>query len=362
MTRTFAEDLLQFAHTVDIVNAEIFEQARGMVERYVKEALNIDYFEFMRETIVGGNPGLETVWATAQKHSEQIKASEDCYTNQICFTYGERTPLWVVCQDKSPLSASETYVDLWSGKDSLPKYEVPGEGYEMRTAIMVPLKRKGGSVLGVLDFESSEYLDITDAAKTELLLISEALCLLSERQSTMESDTADTKIALRKLEDSFDSKYLLRTPKLFFAWPARADLAVVALTRTVLDEFSNRVTIVVWDEIEDSGNINDQIVQHILSSTYGVCYFSEMASEGADTRYRDNANVLIEAGMLHVLSQDDESSARGWIPIREDEPPIPFDFVAQRTLLVPRLQNGELNGKRFEEQLRRRMENLLNSK
>lgn len=364
MARSFAEDLLQFAHTVDIVNAEIFDHARALVERYVKEALNINYFEFMRETIVGGGPGLETVWATSQKHSEPIKSSDGSYTNQICFAFGEHTPLWVVGEDKSPLASLETYVDLWSGRDSLPKYGLV-EGYEIRTAIMIPLKRKGGGVLGVLDFESSDYLDITEAAKRELLLISDALCLLSEREAMIANDTTDTKTALRKLEDSFGSKYLLRLskPKLFFAWPSKADRSVVAAIRTILDEFSNRVNIITWDEIEDSGNINDQIIEHILSSTYGVCYFSEVPSEGNDSSYQDNANVLIEAGMLHVLSQNEQSSSESWIPIREVEPPpIPFDFIAQRILIVPRLQSGELNEKLFGEQLRKRVESLLLNK
>lgn len=364
MQNTFADDLLQFARTIDIVNTEIFDHAKSIVERYVKEALEVNYFEFMRETTVSGAQGLETVWATSQKHSDPIKSQDDNYTNQICFAFGECVPLWVVHEDKSPLSSSENYVDLWSGRSSLPKYELPVDGQDFRTAIMIPMKKKNGGCLGVLDFESSEYLEITEAAKRELSTISDALALLSEREMVMVSDTADSKIALRKLEESFGSKHLLRLskPKLFFAWPSNADQSVVAVIRTVLDEFSNRVSIVSWDEIEEPGDINDQIIEHILSSTYSVCYFSERASEDPNT-FQDNANVLIEAGMLHVLSQSDQSLSEAWLPIREEKPPpIPFDFVAQRVLFVPRLQSGELNEKLFRERLKKRIENLLINK
>jgi len=365
MARSFADDLLQFAHTVDIVNTEIFDHAKNLVEKYLKEALNINYFEFMRETIVSGCAGLETVWATTQKHSEPIKSADDNYTNQICFAFDERVPLWVVSKDKAPLSKAEAYMELWSGKDSLPKY-APVEGYESRTAIIIPVRRKGEkSVLGVLDLESVEYLDITETAKNELSSIAEAIGLLIAREAMIANDTADTKIALRRLEDSFGSKSLLRLskPKLFFAWPSKADQSVIAAIRTTLDEFSDRVNIIAWDEIEVSGNINDQIIEHLLSSTYGVCYFSEPSGGDDGSQYVDNANVLIEGGMLHVLSQHDQSSAAAWVPIREQEPPpIPFDFIAQRILTVPRLQSGELNEKLFVEQLRKRIENLFTNK
>lgn len=364
MARSFADDLLQFARTVDIVNTEIFDHARTLVEKYLKDALNINYFEFMRETVVSGCTGLETVWATSQKHSEPIKSPDGNYTNQICFAFDERIPLWVVGKDKAPLIKSEAYMELWSGRDSLPKY-APVEGYEIRTAIIIPVRKKGGSLLGVLDLESVEYLDITETAKNELSLISEAIGLLSEREAMIANDTADTKTALRNLENSFGSKSLLRLskPQLFFAWPSKADQSVIAAIRTALDGFSDRVKIITWDEIEISGNINDQIIEHLLGSTYGVCYFSEPSGADADSHYVDNANVLIEAGMLHVLSQHDQSSAAAWIPVREQEPPpIPFDFIAQRILTVPRLQSGELNEKLFVEQLRKRIESLLTNK
>lgn len=364
MPNTFADNLLQFARTVDIVNTEIFDHAKSIVERYVKEALSVSYFEFMRETTVSGAQGLETVWATSQKHSDPIKSQDDNYTNQICFAFGECVPLWVVNGDKTPLSSSGNYLDLWSGRDSLPKYELPVEGHDFRTAIMIPMKKKSGGCLGVLDFESSEYIEITERAKRELSIISDALALLSEREIMIVNDTADTKIALRELEASFGSKYLLRLskPKLFFAWPSNADPLVVAVIRRVLDEFSERVNIVSWDEIEDSGNINDQIIEHILNSTYSVCYFSERAGEAPNT-FQDNANVLIEAGMLHVLSQSDQSLSEAWLPIREEEPPpIPFDFVAQRVLFVPRLKSGELDEKFFRERLKKRIEKLLINK
>jgi len=80
--------------------------------------------------------------------------------------------------------------------------------------------------------------------------------------------------------------------------------------------------------------------------------------------YIDNANVVFEAGMLHARTiADDPSSGReptGWIPMREeDSPRAPFDFAAERILIVPRFRDGALNEDRLREMLRARINTLL---
>ena len=62
-------------------------------------------------------------------------------------------------------------------------------------------------------------------------------------------------------------------------------------------------------------------------------------------RYDDNANVVFEAGMLHartLVSSDTEGGEpAGWIPVREKaSPDPPFDFAAERILVVPRTRGG----------------------
>jgi hypothetical protein len=366
MQRSFAEYLMQFALSVDIVNEDTFNEIRVLIERYVQETLNVTYFEFMREHIVSGMRGLETAWATnADSFSEKINSEDGQYTNQISYAFDQDTPLWVVSKDKSPLDKAESYIDLWSGRDSLPKYMRPKIEEEIRTAIIIPLRKKNGvGLLGVLDFESSIYLEITEVAKRELRLISESLSILSELQVTSFNQRESTKKALSELEDTLASKYLpkLTKPKLFFAAPSKSDQTLVGLIRSILSGYTDKLSIVAWDEISESGNINEHIINEVLSSRYGVCYFSEVV-DNSDVQFHDNANVLFEAGMLHVLSHADQSLSEGWIPIREkNSPSVPFDFASERILIVERSEDGRVNEEEFQIQLRERIDKLIDTR
>ena len=61
-----------------------------------------------------------------------------------------------------------------------------------------------------------------------------------------------------------------------------------------------------------------------------------------------------------IDSGDGQGEPSGWIPVRERKsPPAPFDFAAERILLVPRGNNGVLNESRFREMLVARIEALI---
>ena len=60
--------------------------------------------------------------------------------------------------------------------------------------------------------------------------------------------------------------------------------------------------------------------------------------------------------MLHALINAPDAPPSGWIPVREDDsPPAPFDFADQRIERVPRDQDGQVDEKRFQVQLHRRI-------
>ncbi len=93
---------------------------------------------------------------------------------------------------------------------------------------------------------------------------------------------------------------------------------------------------------------------------YGVCYFSELDDTSTNGEYRDNPNVLFEAGMLHGRSDSDAQKPASWIPIREKaSSPAPFDFAAERMILVPRTRKGTLQKKQFQELFRKRLDGLV---
>ncbi|MFK7997924.1 MAG: hypothetical protein AB8B87_27620 [Granulosicoccus sp.] len=100
------------------------------------------------------------------------------------------------------------------------------------------------------------------------------------------------------------------------------------------------------------------MVKAISRSQYGICYLSEPSENDSDDidklRYVDNANVLIEAGMLYALRSSQFAATIAWIPIRESDEntnSIPFDFVVERMIQVPRAENGELVLKEFDQRL-----------
>lgn len=365
MARSFADYLKQFALSVDIVNADIFGELKALIQYYVKESLSVDYFEFMRLGIVDGRPGLSTLWPSEGYISNSIKDVNGIYNGQTAYAFDKGVSLWVVDKNKAPLAATSAYVDLWSGKTDLPEYHTPRDVKEdIRTAIMIPL-RENARVIGLLDFESSRYIGITEAAKKELCTIAESISMLYSLERINYTQRMSTKDALHELERTLKSKHLprLSKPKLFLAFSSRADDQVIGTIQQVLSEYEDKLDLVAWDAISKTGNINTQIVDDILSSKYGICYFSEPVQEsGGQYRYRDNPNVLIEAGMLHALYHADSESTEGWIPIREpNSPPPPFDFVAERRLDVIRKTDGELNEHQFKSVLRKRINSLINA-
>jgi hypothetical protein len=363
MPRSFAEYLTQFALSVDIVNSDIFADLRDVIQQYVKDALGVDYFEFMRAATVGRAPGLATLWPSENYLSNSIKDGNGNYNGQTAYAFDKGVALWVVNEERLPLTETDKYVDLWSGKTDLPKYTTPGDLKEpIRTAIMIPL-RDNGRFIGLLDFESSQYIGCTEAAKRELKLIADSLSILYSLEQTNRIQRESTKRALQELKRTLNFKYLpkLTKPKLFLAFPAKADDQVMGIIQEVLNEYEDKLNIVAWNAVSKGGNINEQILDDVLSSRYGLCYFSEPASAG-QFKYQDNPNVLIEAGMLHALHHFDSDSSDGWIPLREpDSPPPPFDFISERRLDVARKKGGELNEPKFKDDLQKRIKALLTS-
>ncbi len=149
---------------------------------------------------------------------------------------------------------------------------------------------------------------------------------------------------------------------MFIATSGRADRRVTGEIKKVLDKFSDQVDFVHWEKISRSGNVTKQIVEEISRSKFGLCYFSEPTTAPDDPahKFRDNPNVVFEAGMLQALTNSPNAEPTGWIPVREkSSPDAPFDFAAERILTVDRLHDGELNEDAFQERLEDRVASLL---
>jgi hypothetical protein len=368
---TFAAQLRHFARSVDIVDDEVFEDVRRLVYKYVKTELGAVYFELMRKESFDGEPGLKMFWSmsTVDKHHTWLfrRAGSDSYSNVVTMAAGTGRPMWVVDSERNPLNRGGRLADDWWGNDDLPPYE-PSADQDVRTLVVLPLKR--GTKLGVCYFECSSYVGITDVAKIELQMLAEAMSILLELYEAKKTQSLMTSWAIDELQEQLERAKFprLTKPHFFVAFSSRADEAVRNVISEVLHEFSDRLEFTDWSGMNESGNINAQIAKEITRARFGICYLSEPAKEAAadsDVKYQDNPNVVFEAGMLHgkTVAGDagDAGEPAGWIPMREaSSPPAPFDFAAERTLVIPRFAGGDqLNEAKLRELLTARITRLL---
>lgn len=93
----------------------------------------------------------------------------------------------------------------------------------------------------------------------------------------------------------------------------------------------------------ENGSIYQQLIDAISSCQYGICYLSERDESNSDFQYRDNTNVVFEAGMFHGRKHNSSQSPCGWLPVREENsPPTPFDLLTERTVVIRRNEQHEL--------------------
>jgi len=366
MSSTFGAYLKRFALSVDVMDDATLTAIGTMVEEYVGNELQIEYFEVMTEALIDDQAGLTTMWTSEadRNRSKTVLNPDGQPRDQTALSYHRGIPLWVVADEKSmTLAQTDRYLDLWSGaSDDLPTYVSPSR-LDIQTSIIVPLNR-GRRKLGVIYLESVSHVEITEVAKGELQLLADAialLCLTRDATATSRESTGDAIKGLTAILASGDLPRLAK-PQVFVASSSGSDQQVVGTIMTVLSRFGAKVTPVLWSEVRDSGPIDRQIVETITRSRFGVCYMSEPAEDldpGVD--FQDNPNVLFEAGMLHSLTNAEVSA--GWIPIREEKStPPPFDFAHERIEIVPRLDDGQLNRDAFEANLSARMESLLEAR
>lgn len=358
--KSFGFYLRQFARSVDIVDERTIEEIRKLVYDYVRDELEIGFFTLTTSHSVNGEPGLQSRWRTeGPPVTSTIRNPDGSYSTQIAVAFDTGRPLWIVDPGQGPLQSCDTYSERWSNTTSLPPYQSP-VNRPMRTSIVVPLTN-WGTVLGVIYLESTRYLEFTEVAAEELRLLADSLAILFELRGANEAQVTGTRDAVSELRDVLDDTTFprLTKPQIFVATSARADDAVLGVVQVVLEEFADVLAPVHWDLIDSSGSITLRLNEEISRSRFGLCYFSEPAKD-APHSYQDNPNVLFEAGMLHALTNAPTGQPRAWIPVREaDSPDVPFDFAAERILVVPRTDDGALMQAGLRNSLRRRVQALL---
>ncbi len=390
--QTFGWNLLQFARSVDNLPQEIVDGMKELTSAYFlcKDGLDACYFCVHRTgATFEGVPALKTVWSSEENSETQVvrryKNSSSSESPSLrALAYNEDRCLWVTAthdtdRNQPPDSVTldnaraDGLVDQWrlhavEDEKTLPPY-VSLHDNPCQTLLALPLAHHGQK-LGVLVVEFNRQIILTDSARQEVDLIREALGRILWLQDAAMSQQDGTRKAFEQLKVVVtDSTSSVDPPTIFFAYPGNSDPTVISsIKRTIVDAYGNRLKLSAWDEMASPGQITDQLVDEISRSKYGICYLSELpkrpAGKANQQKYIDNSNVLIEAGMLYALRNSRLSPTTAWIPVRETEDwtePVPFDFVAERMILVPRGNNGKLQGEKFDEELKKGIDAMLDS-
>lgn len=365
MKNNFAYDFYQFALTIDIVDTHIRDEIRSLLRKFFEKKLKIEFFELLLHQKINNKDGLRTEWCSYNGEGEsktiyKTGKGNKKYCGQTAFVWEKGKPMWIQETSGKKLSSTDaSYVDVWSGTTDIPTYWLYDKNtIDSKTSIIIPLKKQNGKVFGVLNLESSTIIETSKAIKKDLLLIGESLTIIIELYNKNECSTSNTKKSIENIEEKLKKYTDLKKYSIFIASPSNADERISGIILEVIDKFKDTLDPIYWKNINSSGNVNRQIIKSISESSFGICYFSEKTTDGG---YKDNPNVLFEAGMLHALTNDPSTSPIAWIPIREDSHKIPFDFASERILIVPRLADKKINEDMFKSELESRISSIIES-
>jgi len=352
--RTFGDHLIQFAQTVGILPTNVYWELLARVERYFQDQLNANFFAVVLHKFSKGQPWLIGEWPHGVPWwNSPLKQDDGKYGCHAALAYALGQSLWIVAENGEPLNGTTSYKDLLKAVPGLdiPRYaqisDVPA-----RTSILQPLKTTAEH-FGVMNVESVVRLPPTDPWLRELTKIARAISILYVQKDNFKLREQSTFEAKRRLEIG-DFPILSPIRHMFLASAAKADDEVVGVLKEVLDgPRSGYDLLLQWTEPQP-GSISQRICDNLSTCTFGACYLSEFAEPASRYRYRDNANVLFEAGMLLALRKNRSSSVQDLLLVREpDSPSLPFDLSDERMLIVPRVQGGELNKEAFRNEVRK---------
>ncbi len=361
--QTFGDHLLLFANSVDIVTSDVYRQILQSIERHFRTALGSSFFAVVTESTVEGEAWLYGEWPDRKKWWKGAMRNEaGQFTCQVALAFKKNKPLWIVGVgaggETVPLHTTDEYRDLLGNSESseIPKF-AQIDRIVSRTSMIFPLRSQGRQ-LGVMNVESEDDLPMEEAWVAELMKIADAISLLHLLADANKVQMDSTQIARQLLEDSSFVPVIGRRV-VFFAYPKQAEPDVRDVVIRVLEEFSSECKLLQWEDL-GPGPVRENIWEKISTCTIGACYFSEK-SPGDTHAYRDNSNVLFEAGMMFALRHAGRTPLRGLLLVREGQSPeIPFDLSDENLVIVKRDANGLRTGD-LEEKVRAFMRELLRS-
>lgn len=366
---SFGEHLKQFALSIDFIDTGHYELVQRQIKKYLNVQIGASQVALFERTRVDDREGITTVWSYPKFRIHQtLRDEKGGYRRQLAMAIGENRNLWVI--SKNPLGRKKNKgADVWGEAEDtkLPSFYAATNARPSRTAIVLITKNAQGYSNGAFLIEIANTVRPSKVLRREMQLIAEAIGLLHATDVATHEQREGTTRAISTLGDLVGKLKLDTGPKplMFVASSSRAPQDISDAIEKVLQEFDDYVFVEPWHKMHQPGNINLQLVEKIRTAQYGICYMSEKVEQKQDPagnghRFRDNPNVLVEAGMLHMVTAADVVSGTGWIPVREeDSPDVPFDLGNQRMVIVKRDAEGAADIEEFKSDLDAKIKSLL---
>ena len=375
MKQTFADELLQFAKTIDILNEELFKDIKSIINKYAEKRWGVNYVKIMivyknnddkeilkkflldeyRRDIFGSKKDIELI--SNDKPSQMQQVLKSC------------KPMWIVAEDGGSLNRVNNkviYKDLWSKtkSDKISKYTQGEEDVDISTSILIPFKGEYG-LKGVVDYEIEEYLEYSKDDEDELLTLNKTIEELLTLHYVRKIQEENTNYAINRLKNKL--KYYMNTfqeNSIFFAFPKKGRDDAITFIKNFINKRYKQIRLISWDENTESGSIKAKLFNDIRRAKYGICYFSEKVDDkNKKQKFIYNNNVIFEAGFMHAKSMIFNHSNPTWMIVSEENHLKElFDINDFNSIIVERDEKHKIKKDVFEKKLGNFLDKIVNIK
>ena len=287
------------------------------------------------------------MWSNGEKADNQsLKDFEGNFLGQAAYAFVNKVPIWVTEENGDTLSESAICIDHWSEQHrhkDFPKYWDFFQG-GIKTSVVVPLVYEGiEHPLGMINCEFKNHIDCTAHAKQVFMDLAKSISIMIHMANVREAQVTNSNDAISEIENLVQNRInILEKKRIFVACPNNCKPDVLTILKNIAKAYSPEYEFKFWFDMDEPGDVIEQLMKEISNSAYAIIYFSEIDDEEKGT-FRDNPNVVYEAGMFQSQKYDTLSPTKFWIPIREkNSPKLPFDFAKERTILIERDDENEI--------------------
>lgn len=392
MTIRFLTELQNFADAAYPIDDHSLDAIWNLVCTFLSEIAEIDYFEVLQVELQKNGPCLTTAhilkkyWTYSSDPNAKPKPDsfairtkgQGRYHDQTAYSFAENVKLWVQEKSHGALATEgAVFVNHWPGESKpkskpLPPYYAYTGWVNTKTQIVIPLVVR--VPIGIIVLETQSIYPYNERLAETFMGIANSLAAILSTHAACEISKAGTKSALSAVAKGYDTtkkndkEHPLVEPSLFLASGKDADQEVMGIIMEIVSKFHKTVRLNFWQDWTNSDEIHSELMKSVTRADFGICYLSEpLHEDSGSAKYRDNPNVLFEAGMLHALTSsgvgESFSTPVEWLAVREEaSPKIPFDFGNRNILVVPRLDDGKtnkLNRQAFSKELTKRLQKML---